>query len=281
VTVPHDPAPYAAPEAPAADAPCAAPEPVVGPPPETDPVARPLPPLRILCDDGPLLAVDKPAGFPVQGVPAGIPTLEAQVRAYLKDRFAKPGNVYLGIPHRLDRPVSGAIVFARNSKAAARLAEQFEKRQVRKTSWAIAERAPVPAAGTLLDFVRKVPDTSRGEIALRGAPGAKEARLEYRILAELPDLGTLLEIVPHTGRMHQIRIQLAARGWPVLGDVPYGAERSFGPPPSDEPREAPIALHARRLELLHPIRYEPVVVTAPLPETWTRLGVAEPTDGDA
>src|SRR5436190_22987192 len=114
--------------------------------------------LEVLCEDGPVLAVNKPAGLLTQGVPAGIPTLEALVKEYLKQRYAKPGNVYLGIPHRLDRPVSGVVVFARNSKAAARLAEQFRDRQVRKTYWALVERPPECPAGELVDWLLKTPD---------------------------------------------------------------------------------------------------------------------------
>src|SRR5262245_8960059 len=142
----------------------------------------PGPPLDILCEDGPLLAVNKPPGLLTLGAIPGVPTLERQVKEYLREKYHKPGNVYLGIPHRLDRPVSGVVVLARNSKAAPRLAEQFRERQVRKVYWALVEEAPEPAEGELVDWLRKVPDKAHVEIVLEGAPGAREARLTYRTL---------------------------------------------------------------------------------------------------
>src|SRR2546428_8700461 len=120
--------------------------------------------LTVLYEDNHCLAVAKPAPLLTQGVPAGIPTLEAQVKAYLRERYDKPGNVYLGIPHRLDRPVSGVVIFARNSKAARRLAEQFQQRQVRKLYWGVVERAPDPPDGALTDWILKLQDQARAEI---------------------------------------------------------------------------------------------------------------------
>lgn len=224
----------------------------------------------ILFEDNHCLAVAKPAGLLTQGVPPGIPTLEAQVKAYLKERYQKAGNVYLGIPHRLDRPVSGAIVFARNTKAARRLAEQFRDRQVVKVYWAAVEGEVTPAEGTWEDGLLKLAEEARTERALPDTPGARQAVLRYRCLQPCAG-GTLLELRPETGRMHQIRVQAALRGWPVRGDVLYGAKLPFGPPP-ELPRDRVIALHARSLTFLHPIRYEPVTVVAPLPEAWRELG---------
>jgi 23S rRNA pseudouridine1911/1915/1917 synthase len=230
--------------------------------------------LHILFEDNHCLAVVKPAPLLTQGVPPGIPTLEAMVKAYLKERYHKPGNVYLGIPHRLDRPVSGVVVFARNTKAARRLAEQFHKRQVRKVYWAIVERSAAgelpPAEGVWQDWLLKIKDESRTERVSADTPRARLALLRYRRLREDTG-GALLEIEPETGRMHQIRIQAAVRGWPVRGDVLYGARLPFGPA-AEHPRDRLIALHARSLTFLHPIRYEPVTVTAPLPETWGEMG---------
>lgn len=231
------------------------------------------PPLEILCEDGPVLAVNKPAGLLTQGVPHGIPTLEAQVRAYLKEKYQKPGNVYLGIPHRLDRPVSGVIVFARNSKAAARLAEQFEQRQVRKVYWAILERPPEPADGELTDAILKHRDTARAEIVPPDTPGARLCTLRYRTLGTLPT-GTLVEIELGTGRMHQIRAQFAARGGPVVGDTKYGATTALPPRDTTDPHFEQIALHARELTILHPVRYDPLTLTAPLPSTWPNLDLS-------
>ncbi len=226
--------------------------------------------LHILFEDNHCLAVAKPAPLLTQGVPPGIPTLEAMVKAYLKERYQKPGKVYLGIPHRLDRPVSGVVVFARNTKAARRLAEQFHTRQVRKVYWALVERSvageALSAEGVWEDWLLKIQDEARTECATEQTPGARRAVLSYRRLHESEE-GAMLEIEPETGRMHQIRVQAARRGWPVRGDVLYGSRLPFGPP-AELPRERTIALHARSLTFLHPIRYEPLTVTAPLPETW-------------
>src|SRR6476646_4634528 len=127
-------------------------------------------PLEILCEDGPLLAVNKPAGLLTLGAVPGVPTLERQVKQFLKDKYQKPGNVYLGIPHRLDRPVSGVVVFGRNSKCAARLAEQFRERKVRKVYWALVERPPDPPEGELVDWLLKAPDQARVEIVPAETP---------------------------------------------------------------------------------------------------------------
>ena len=225
--------------------------------------------LAILFEDNHCLAVSKPAPLLTQGVPPGIPTLEGQVKAYLKERYHKPGNVYLGIPHRLDRAVSGVVVFARNTKAARRLAEQFQHRQVTKVYWAAVEGDIQPAEGVWEDWLLKVPEEARTERATPETPGARSALLRYRRLEAVAGLA-LLELRPETGRMHQIRVQAAVRGWPVLGDVQYGSTRPFGPL-ALSPRDRAIALHARNLTFLHPIRYEPVTVSAPLPENWQGL----------
>jgi 23S rRNA pseudouridine1911/1915/1917 synthase len=219
----------------------------------------------ILYEDNHCLAVAKPAPLLTQGVPfhseAGpIPTLEAMVKAYLKERYHKPGNVYLGIPHRLDRPVSGVVLFARNTKAARRLAEQFQQRQVRKLYWAVVEGQVEPAEGTWEDWLRKIPEEARAVVVEPHEPGSRHAVLRYRRLGLAPGR-TLLEIEPQTGRMHQIRVQAATRGWPVCGDALYGARTPFGPEAAS-PRDRVIALHARSLTFLHPIRYEPITVVA-------------------
>jgi 23S rRNA pseudouridine1911/1915/1917 synthase len=221
--------------------------------------------LEVLYEDNHCLAVAKPAPLLTQGVPAGVPTLEASAKAYLKARYGKKGSVYLGIPHRLDRPVSGVVLFARNTKAARRLAEQFQSRQVRKVYWAAVEGKP-PEDGVWEDWLLKVQDEARSLVAAPDTPSARHAVLRFRSLRRATD-AALLEIEPQTGRMHQIRVQAAARGWPVLGDVLYGSARPFGPP-AELPRDRIIALHARSLTFLHPIRYEPLTVTASLPELW-------------
>jgi 23S rRNA pseudouridine1911/1915/1917 synthase len=235
-------------------------------------------PLVVLFEDNHCLAVAKPAGLLTQGVPPGIPTLEAMAKAYLKERYHKAGNVYLGIPHRLDRPVSGVLLFARSSKAAQRLADQFKERQVRKVYWAAVEGDVQPQEGVWEDWLRKLPEEARTERATAETPGAKQAVLQYRRISA-GDGCTLLEIEPQTGRMHQIRVQSAVRGWPVLGDVLYGSTRSFGPL-AELPRDRVIGLHARSLTFLHPIRYEPITVTAPLPPHWRDAGLV-PEDESA
>ena len=230
-------------------------------------------PLTILFEDNHCLAVAKPAPLLTQGVPPGIETLESLVKDYIKTKYQKPGNVYLGIPHRLDRPVSGVVLFARNSKAAARLAEQFERRQVTKVYWGAVEGHVEPGEGMWRDWLRKIKAEARSEPVTEGAEGARLAELRYRVL-ETRAWGALLEFTPQTGRMHQIRLQAALRGHPILGDLQYGGQVPFGPP-AELPRERIIALHARSLTFLHPIRYEPITVTAPLPEVWRALGVRD------
>lgn len=227
--------------------------------------------LTILFEDNHCLAVAKPAPLLTQGVPPGIPTLEAMVKDYLRTKYKKAGNVYLGIPHRLDRPVSGVVLFARNSKAASRLAEQFQERQVTKIYWGAVEGDVQQQDETWTDWLKKIKEESRTEQAVEMAEGARQAVLSFRRLQPCAG-GWLLEFVPKTGRMHQIRMQAALRGHPIRGDKQYGAKLPFGPD-APLPRERIIALHARALTFLHPIRYEPITLTAPLPEAWGELGL--------
>ncbi len=225
---------------------------------------------HVLYEDNHCLALCKPAGLLTQGVPGGVLTLEGFARDYLREKYAKKGYVYLGIPHRLDRPVSGVVLFARSSKAAARLAEQFALRQVTKVYWALVERSLrgdlPPPEGTWEDHLLKLPEQSRSEVTSSETPGAKHALLAYRVLRSSSD-EALLEITPHTGRMHQIRVQASSRGWPIRGDEAYGARTSFGPP-AEQARDRLVALHGRSLTFLHPIRYEPITLTAPPGEGW-------------
>jgi 23S rRNA pseudouridine1911/1915/1917 synthase len=226
--------------------------------------------MQILFEDYHVLAVNKPAPLLTQA-PQGVPSLEAMVKDYIKQKYAKPAGVYLGVPHRLDRPVSGAIVFARNTKAARRLAEQFQKHDVRKVYWAIVAGDVEPDEGTWEDWLLKHPEEARTERVERGARGAKPAALEYRVLRRLP-FGTLLELRPQTGRSHQIRVQAASRGHPVLGDVLYGSTATFGPL-APEPRDRVIALHARGLDFHHPTTKQPIALTAEAPPWWDGVGI--------
>lgn len=227
----------------------------------------------ILHEDGPLLAVNKPAGMLTQGVPDGlVPTVEAWTKSYLKQRYQKPGNVYLGIPHRLDRPVSGVMVFARNSKAAARLAEQFRDRTVRKEYLCVTEGIPTPATMRLADWLIKDAERAHVTVADAQTAGAKTAELTYEVLATAAGRA-LVRIELHTGRMHQIRVQLSHRGWPIVGDHQYGASGAFpGIDTGARPHPVVIALHAARLEVDHPIRYDRTTILAPMPSDWEQFG---------
>jgi 23S rRNA pseudouridine1911/1915/1917 synthase len=229
--------------------------------------------MHVLYEDHHLIAVNKPVPLLTQA-PPGIPSLEAVVKDYLKQKYAKPGGVYLGIPHRLDRPVSGVVLFARNSKAAARVAEQFQKHTVQKVYWAAVEGDVAEEGGEWHDFLRKIEAESRAEVVSPDTEKAREAITRFRVLRRLGD-STLLELAPRTGRMHQLRVQAAARGHPILGDATYGSTRLWGPP-AQHPRAQLVALHARRLALVHPFRGEPLTIEAPPPELWGDLPAGIP-----
>ena len=222
---------------------------------------------HILHEDGPCLAVCKPPGLATQA-PPGIASLEVRIMAFLKDRDNPPNDVYLGVPHRLDRPASGAIVFATRRKAAQKLSRQFEHRTVKKLYWVCVERQPDPPAGTWQDCLRKVYGKPLAEVVPPDHPEARLAVLHYRTLVSA-DWGSWLEIQLETGRTHQIRIQAASRGHSVLGDFQYGAKTPFGPQYDDERLRA-IALHARVLEFEHPTSKIRISVTAAVPEFWPR-----------
>jgi 23S rRNA pseudouridine1911/1915/1917 synthase len=232
-------------------------------------------PLDILYDDGPVLIINKPAGVLTQA-PAGIDSLEVRAKEFYRQREGKPAdaNIYLGLPHRLDRPVSGAIVFARHVRAAQRLSAQFENRTVSKTYWAFVEGEVAPDEGTWTDYLHKRHGMAQAEVVDAPHAAAKHAVLHYRVLWRGPR-GTWLEIELETGRTHQIRVQAASRGHAVVGDSQYGSTAPFGDPVLDL-RDRPIALHARHLGLRHPMKDDSVDVTAPLPRDWEALEL--PTD---
>lgn len=223
----------------------------------------------IIFEEGPCFVLNKPPGLLTQA-PPGIDSLEFRFKALLRRRLDRQeGKIYLGLPHRLDRPVSGAILFARHVRAARRLSEQFEARTVRKVYWALIEGDPPESSGTWRDFLRKIPGQAQAEQVDPAHPDAREAVLHYNRLGSTP-LGSWLEIELETGRMHQIRIQAAARGLPIVGDALYGARQSFGEPHADDRLRA-IALHGRRLEFRHPMHHEPRQVEAPLPRAWSAM----------
>jgi 23S rRNA pseudouridine1911/1915/1917 synthase len=224
-----------------------------------------LPDPDILLEEGACLVLNKPGGLLTQG-PPGIDSLELRMKSFLKIRDEKPGKVYLGVPHRLDRPVSGVIVVVKNVRAAKRISTQFQERTVVKKYWTVVEGDPGKDEGTWTDWMRKIPDQAKSEISKEGEPGAKHAILKFKKIATTGD-SSFLEIELETGRTHQIRIQCASRGFPIIGDALYGSENEFGPN-TDDLRKRWIALHARRLGFSHPIAKTPVDVTAPLPEHW-------------
>ncbi len=224
-------------------------------------------PLEILYNDGPCLVVNKPPGLLTQA-PQGIDSLEIAVKEYYRTQEEKEAtaNIYLGIVHRLDRPVTGAIAFARHARAAKRLSAQFQNRTVSKTYWALVEGHVTPDEGTWTDYLHKRHGMAQAIVVPEGDPRGKHAVLRYLVRGEVGG-ATWLEIELETGRTHQIRVQAASRGHPVLGDTQYGAATPFGPE-CEEMRDRAIALHARTLGFRHPMRDEQVVVEAPLPVYW-------------
>jgi 23S rRNA pseudouridine1911/1915/1917 synthase len=221
------------------------------------------PPLQVLYEDNHLLALVKPAGLPTMGTPEGQPTLLTLAKEYVKQRYQKPGNVYLGVVSRLDAPVTGIVLLARTSKAAARLTEQFRTRNVEKTYWALVEGVVEPPDGRLINHLAEDERHRRMHVVGPTMPGAKEARLTYRRLSVV-DGNSLLEVELETGRKHQIRLQLSSHGHPVVGDRKYGSRLTF---PNG------VALHARRLAISHPTTGVRIELEAPLPPAWRHFGI--------
>ncbi len=230
---------------------------------------------EILHEEGPSLVVLKPSGVLTQA-PPGIDSLETRIKRFLKQRDQKPGNVYLGVPHRLDRPVSGVMVFAKHVRAARAISSQFEDRTVDKTYWAVVEGEVAPDQGTWTDYVRKTPGEARAEVVAENHPHARIAVLHYRVTHRHQGL-TWLEIQLETGRTHQIRVQAATRNVPILGDLQYGAGRAFGAN-TDNERLREIALHARQLEFNLPKTKQRISVTGAVPAAWTDLSLPIPHD---
>jgi 23S rRNA pseudouridine1911/1915/1917 synthase len=244
--------------------------------------------LEIIYEDDHFLVINKPAGLSTQAA-RGIDCLELRVRAYLQslvnadmlywqsDLAGHAPAVYLGLPHRLDRPVSGVIVLAKTKKGARKISKQFERRQVRKLYWAVVEGVVQPESGTWIDWLRKVPDKALVETVEENHAQSQRAVLHYRTLGSVAH-SSWLEIELETGRMHQIRVQAAKRGHPVVGDVQYGSGTAFGPA-FDDARLRHIALHARLLSFARPVTQEPVTFIAQVSTAWHELGIdfdAEP-----
>ncbi len=212
---------------------------------------------EVLYEDNHLLAVNKPAGMLVQGDATGDKPLVEWAKDYIAEKYKKPGAVFLGVVHRLDRPVSGVVVFARTSKALSRMNDLFRSRKVKKSYWAVVINPPTQAQGTLVHWLRKSEEKNKVTWFGHPAPGALRCELSYRLLAEQNGL-FLLEVLPVTGRSHQIRAQLAAMGCPIAGDVKYGAGHI-------KP-DGRIYLHASSLAFVHPVKKTALLIRAPLPD---------------
>lgn len=221
--------------------------------------------LDVLYEDNHVVAVNKPAGWSSAHSDGTDETVDQLVKAYLKEKYAKPGNVFLGVVHRLDKPTSGVLLFARTSKAAARLSEQFRENAVEKTYWAVVEMpgGEVPPVfgkqwGTLDDWLRHDDPNHKVIVVPPNTPDARPARTHFQVKATHAGL-MLIELRPQSGRKHQLRVQLASRGCPVFGDRKYGASRPFG---------HAVGLHARKITFLHPTKNEPITLTADVPQGW-------------
>ncbi len=212
--------------------------------------------LQVLYEDNHLIAINKRPGDIVQGDKTGDTPLSEVVKEYIKDKYNKPGNVYLGVVHRLDRPTSGIVIFARTSKALPRLNQLFKDRDAQKTYWALVKNMPPKEEDTLTHYLKRNPKQNKSYAHIKEVPESKKAILEYKIIQKL-DNYFLLEIALHTGRHHQIRSQLSAIGCPIKGDLKYGFDRSN--------KDASISLHARKLSFSHPVKDLELNLVAPLP----------------
>ena len=213
--------------------------------------------LEVLYEDNHLLVVNKPAGVLSQGDKTGDACIADIAKLYVKEKYSKPGEVFMGVAHRIDRPVSGALVLARTSKALSRLNEIFRTREVEKTYWAVVETKPELEANTLVHWLKKNEAKNTTHAYLLERPDAQRSELSYRYLGS-SDRYHLLEVSPITGRHHQIRVQLAAIGCIIKGDLKYGAKRSNS--------NGSIHLHARQISFVHPVKKERLEITAPVPQ---------------
>ncbi|HSH65884.1 MAG TPA: RluA family pseudouridine synthase [Bacteroidia bacterium] len=212
--------------------------------------------LEVLYEDNHIIAVNKRASDIVQGDKTGDTPLSEFVKQYLKEKYNKPGDVFVGTVHRIDRPVSGIVLFAKTSKALARLNQMFQTKEIQKTYWAIVKNKPAQKSGKLVHYLKKNEAKNMSRAFEKETQGALRSELNYEVISH-SDNYFLLEINPLTGRHHQIRVQLSAMGSPIKGDLKYGFERSN--------KDASIHLHARKIAFVHPVKKEPVIITAPVP----------------
>ncbi|AIM61482.1 RluA family pseudouridine synthase [Cellulophaga lytica] len=213
--------------------------------------------LQVLYEDNHIIAINKRVGDIVQGDKTGDAPLSDIVKAYIKEKYNKPGNVYLGVAHRLDRPTTGIVVFAKTSKALPRLNKLFAEKDAKKTYWAVVKQQPKKNNDTLVHYLKRNTKQNKSYANIKEVPDSKKAILDYTILKKL-DNYYLLEINLQTGRHHQIRSQLSGIGCPIKGDLKYGFNRSN--------TDGGIHLHARKLSFIHPVKKEPLEITAPLPK---------------
>ncbi len=224
--------------------------------------------MEVVYEDNHIIIVYKESGEIVQGDKTGDEPLSERVKAYIKEKYAKPGEVFLGVVHRLDRPVSGLVVFARTSKALSRLNDMFRNGEVRKTYWALTQNVPPQSEGTLEHWLVRNEKQNKSYAYDREKPHSKRAVLNFRHIGST-DNYQLLEVQLLTGRHHQIRCQLSAMGCPIKGDLKYGAQRSNP--------DGSISLLARKVEFVHPVSKQPISVVSPLPNDplWHQAGGME------
>ncbi len=210
----------------------------------------------ILYEDNHIIAVNKKPSEIVQGDKTGDTPLSEDVKQYIKEKYEKPGDVFIGTVHRIDRPVSGIVLFAKTSKALSRLNEMFRGKEIQKTYWAVVKNKPAMKNAHLIHYLKKNEVKNQSKAYNTEQPGTLKSELEYTVVCSL-DNYHLLEVKPFTGRHHQIRVQLSSIGSPIKGDVKYGFNRTN--------KDASIHLHARKVEFIHPVKKEMVVITAPPP----------------
>ena len=225
--------------------------------------------MNVVYEDNHIIIVNKQSGEIVQGDKTGDTPLSDIVKQYIKEKYNKPGNVFLGVVHRLDRPVSGLVVFAKTSKALSRLNEMFRTGDVHKTYWAIVKKNDIAPEATLTDWLTRNERQNKSYAHNREVPGAKKAVLSYKVRS-MSDNYMLLEVRLMTGRHHQIRCQLAHMGCPIKGDLKYGSPRSNP--------DGSISLMSRRMEFVHPVSKETIAVEAPVPDDRLWLALAQNAD---
>lgn len=229
--------------------------------------------MEVLYEDNHIVIVNKECGELVQGDNTGDEPVVDMLKRWVKEKYSKPGNVFMGVVHRIDRPTSGLVVFARTSKGLARMNELFRRGEVYKTYWAIVDKLPLPAHGTLTHYLASRQQGNKTVVSNVAKDGYQKAVMNYRVLSQ-GDRYHLLEIELLTGRKHQIRAQLGAIGVHIKGDLKYGAKRSNA--------NGGISLHARRIKFTHPVSGKEIDITAPLPDDplWATLASLAPNDKD-